>query len=239
MKNRAFTLVELLVVMAVLVLLAPVVVPSMTTITRGPQLTQAVDVVASTMELGRQVALAKSHQVEFRFYQYETDGAALSGSTAVRAVQLFEYKDDGTAMPIDKARVIPDSVVMTANQNLSSMFTTGTTGGLEKVWKTNDDPKDPKVSLAFKTKNGVVGTDYSVFAFRFNRDGTTSLNPSGVPGTAASGGGGAGKGAPTMVPWFVTFYNARDTEPSENEPPANFVTLRVEPLNGAMRVYRP
>ena len=80
LKSRAFSLVELLVVIAVIAIVAGYAVPAVTTMLKGSQLTQGSQMVVDQIALARQTALSRNRSVEVRFYKYadpETPGEEL------------------------------------------------------------------------------------------------------------------------------------------------------------------
>ena len=65
----------------------------------------------------------------------------------------------------------------------------------------------------------VVGTNYQYVAIRFHPDGSTDL--------LATGG-----------PWFLTLHDEVNGD-ALNQPPANFSTVEIDPVNGSLHVFRP
>ena len=64
-----------------------------------------------------------------------------------------------------------------------------------------------------------VGAQYEYYAVRFRPDGSTDL-------------------APTDAPWFLTLYDGNKGDPRDTPPP-NFITVELDPANGAIKYYRP
>ena len=74
---RAFSLVELLVVISVIAIIAGFAVPAVTTMIRGSALAQGSQNIADQIVLARQLALSRNRSVEVRFYKFgdsETPG---------------------------------------------------------------------------------------------------------------------------------------------------------------------
>ncbi|MEI6071369.1 MAG: Verru_Chthon cassette protein D [Verrucomicrobiae bacterium] len=63
-----------------------------------------------------------------------------------------------------------------------------------------------------------VGTSYNCCAFRFLADGSANL--------------------PKTDTWFVTFHNILDSD-KLGTPPANFITIQIDPANGSMKTWQP
>ncbi len=63
-SESAFTLLELLIVIAIIVLLASLMAPMLSSALRGTSVTQSTDKVIGLLSLARQAALTKSQTVE-------------------------------------------------------------------------------------------------------------------------------------------------------------------------------
>jgi len=163
-RESAFTLVELLVVVAIIGVLATLVTPAVTTMMKGSQLTQASQMLHDQLAFARQSALTKNRPVEVRFYRYgdpEMPGEKASepGSGRFRALQCFEILDDGTASALTKVQKLPASVVLDSGSTLSPLI------AKPKTWTATDQAaKIPR-----------VGTSYECRVFRFLPDGSTDL----------------------------------------------------------------
>ena len=219
--HSAFTLIELVVVIAIIAIIASFTVPAVTGILRGSAITQASQTLIDQISLARQFALSRNRAMEVRFYQYadpeapgETVGSPLSGQW--RGIQLFEVLESGVAVPIDKPQRLPISVIMnpgtTSSTTLSSLITCAGTG-TPTITKGQSSTANPELPRG-------VGKNYNYVAFRFQHDGSTNLS-------AAQAGG-----------WFVTIHNM--TPPvTGTTPPPNFFTLQIDPVNGAIKGFRP
>lgn len=64
-----------------------------------------------------------------------------------------------------------------------------------------------------------VGIEYTYMALRFKPDGSTDLSPTGGP-------------------WFLTVHDELSGD-GLTTPPANFVTVEVDPISGTLKFYRP
>ena len=78
--------------------------------------------------------------------------------------------------------------------------------------KTSWPAPDPKISLP------AVGTTYTAKAFQFRPDGSTSLS--------------------SADKWFLTLH-AATAGATASTLPANFATIQIDPVSGAVRTYRP
>jgi len=208
---QGFSLVELLVVLAIIALLGALIVPSITSALRGSALSQGGQEVISEIAGARQVALSQNRVVEVRFYRVAESGmpGEVAGNPATgkfRALQSFVYDSTGTiSTALDKVQMLPDMVIMDSGSTLSTLL--GSTQA--KSWTASD----PQIMLP------VVGTSYNACVFDFEPDGSTNLNPIGQQ-------------------WFVTLHGFTSGD-NLTTLPVNFFTLQVDALNGHIQNYRP
>ena len=85
-SRRAFSLLELLLVIAIMGIVAAFVVPAASTIVRGTALNQASQMLTDRLSLGRQSAITKNHPIEVRFLQFASAGNA--GRERVATIEL-------------------------------------------------------------------------------------------------------------------------------------------------------
>ncbi len=180
MRRAAFSLVELLVVIAVIALIATFAAPALNTVLQGTQLSRASQLLQNELALARQKALASNQDVEVRFYRFGDAGvpgenASDPSSGKYRAFQAFSYDDDGMARPIGKVQRLPESIVFDRGA-LSSLLESSRS----KSW--GSEVKPPLAD---------VGTSYETRAFQFRPDGSTDLAPVGPH-------------------WFITLHAEKD-----------------------------
>ncbi|HEX5176951.1 MAG TPA: Verru_Chthon cassette protein D [Chthoniobacteraceae bacterium] len=219
-RNTAFSLIELLVVCAIIGVIIGFTIPAVTTMMRGSQLTQGSQSLSDQLSLARQLALTKNRPIEIRFYKFadpETPGedAKEPGTWKYRAFQSFEVLDNGAVLPLGKIQILPNTVIMNEG-NLSSLLDPDVRG--EPKQPTSNDPEIPRIS----TKDVSKTESYVYQTLRFRQDGSTDL-PS------------AGK-----AQWFITLHGINEVLPQESsKPPPNFFTLQIDPVSGATRSFRP
>jgi len=201
MKRSGFTLLELLLVMAILIIVIAIVAPAASTIIRGNRVSQAAQTVVDQMGLARQLALTRNHNVEMRFYRF-ADPEAPTSASSFRALQIFDMVSAAAAVPAGKMQMLPPRIIADSSANLSSLFDPG-----KRSVRAGVDPL-PR-----------VGTNYQYAVIRFRPDGSTDLLP-----TAGS--------------WFLTLHDEA-TGDALSQPPANFVTVEVDPANGVVQLFRP
>ena len=154
-RSAAFSLVELLIVITIIVIMASLMGPTLNSALRGTALTQATDKVLGILSIAHQTAITKAQTVEVRFYSYtnsETPGDTGQG----HAVQAFTVDDSGNYSPMMKAQILPNSVIISASTTLSTLFSNGT-----NATPTNAIPR--------------AGSNYTYASFQFYRSGSTSL----------------------------------------------------------------
>jgi uncharacterized protein (TIGR02596 family) len=225
-RARAFSLIELVVVIAVLAIIAAFSVPAVTSMLQGSSLTQASQMLVDQVNLARQFALSKNTMVEVRFYRYsdpDTPGEDVTKPKEgkFRALQVFEILPSGAGVPLGKLEELPNSVMLAANRDkpedgFSSILDSG-------KLQTSDQFKDRTayyLSLPELPKG--IKKQYEFVYFRFMPDGSTTLGPTSL--------------------WYVTLHGVNDRPLKEDggtRPPPNFFTLQIDPVSGTTKIFRP
>jgi len=216
-SRAAFTLIELLLVITIIIILTALVTPAMDSLLRPLQLTKGAQLLDGQLSLARQIALTRNHSVEVRFYQFgdpEIPGEQPSnpGTGRYRAMQIFEVQESGTAVALDKVQRIPPAVVIDSGAALSSI-----------IGSAQASPGIPTATdgAVLNIPLPQVGMHYKAVSFRFLPSGSTNL-----PSTSGA-------------PWFLTLHNLSDGDPSTKTPPANFFTLQIDANNGHIKTFRP
>lgn len=166
MKNQrqAFSLLELLIVMAILALLAVLTLPALSSSLQGIKITQGTQILIDQITLARQQALSKNRAVETRIYSFK-DPSSPGSQKSYRAVQNFEIQDDGTAKPLEKMVRLPSGVILDSGSSLSPLLSSSRA----KQWL----PTDPQISLPG------ISTDYDTRVIVFRPNGYTDLPAGG------------------------------------------------------------
>ena len=119
MNSRAFSLIELLVVMAIFAVLASLGMVAFQSTSQGTALARTGQDVADTIVLARQQAMARNRRVEIRFLKWPAAG----GATAFRAVQAWSVRDDqGTLEPLTRVSLFPNGVIVADTVQLSPLL---------------------------------------------------------------------------------------------------------------------
>ena len=229
-RRSAFSLVELLVVMAVIAIVIGFAVPAANNLLRGSQLTQGSQTLGDQLAFARQMALSRNRSVEVRFYRYgdlETPGEDVANRATwkFRAFQLFEIAENGAALPLNKMVRLPKMVIVD-DDLYSTLLRTSLRGAYKNA---ANDLTAPEIPVSF---NGIsVGRSYEYTSFRYLQDGTTDLPPS----TKAV----AGTGTPTATEdsWYLTLIGLNDGGRNINT--VNFYSVQIDPVSGVTKAYRP
>lgn len=116
--REAFTLLELLLVVALMVVLFGLIMPATTTLLRSAQLTRGGQMLADEISLARQEASAKNRPVELRILDLPLDG----DDTGWKAIQLWISNESGAMEPIGKLHQFPGPVVIAPDISLSPLL---------------------------------------------------------------------------------------------------------------------
>ena len=222
----AFTLVEMLVVMGVIVALLALVVPATNTMLRGNDLTQSGQEVSNTLGVARQLALTQNHPFEVRLYQFadtSKSGEVINDASSwkYRALQVFSVSEAGVATPIDKVHRLANGAIIDSGMNLSTLIGNAVPSSGTAV-------SGPLLTNAPQTFSlPEIGTNYNSVAFRFFPDGSTNL-----PITTTNSSGAA------VNAWFLTVHQLIYGD-NPGTVPANFLTIQIDPSNGNIREFRP
>ncbi len=157
-KAKAFTLVEMLVVVAVIGLITAAVAPMVFGTLVATKLNSAGQTMSSAISLAHGLAVAESHEVEVRFYSY-VDNDEPGSKEAYRAIVMvnpaLNATDDG--LQLGEIIRLPSGIIIGESTALSPLLTSSNLPTMP------DKEKFIKASTArYK-------------AFRFRADGTTSV----------------------------------------------------------------
>ena len=215
--KRAFSLIELLVVISIIAIIGAFAVPAAGQLLKGSSMTQAANALTDQAATARQQALTRNRSVELRFFSFP-DPEIPGDTSHFRALQFFEIADGDIPNPTGKLIRLPDTIVLSQDAALSSMLGTLTVHKPDENGLQND-PSLPRG----------VGKSYTYVAFRFLPDGSTSLSPAGPSPAGASNG-----------QWYITAHLLNDIKLAQNgSPPPNFFTWLIDPVSGRSKVIRP
>ncbi|PTX99989.1 hypothetical protein DB346_19475 [Verrucomicrobia bacterium LW23] len=117
--RAAFSLVELILVLALISILVTLSIPLMHNITRGNSLTRAGQTVGDQLALARQEAAGRNRPVQVRFIKFPT------GATGYRGMQLWAPSPTNITVfaPISRIAILPEGVVLARTSQLSPLLT--------------------------------------------------------------------------------------------------------------------
>lgn len=210
-KPSAFSLIELVVVIAIIAIIATFTVPAATTILRGSALTQASQTLTDQLSFARQRALSRNLAVEVRFYLYADPE---SPGETVSDSTTWQYRAMQLFEVVESGVAVP---IGKPERLPTSVVMEPNVAFSTLLSASSQTPAKKPVSSDPELPRGVL-KNYNYVAFRFQQDGSTNLAPAST--------------------WFVTIRNLTD-KVTGTKPPANFFTLQVDPVSGAVKGFRP
>jgi uncharacterized protein (TIGR02596 family) len=105
-RERAFTLIEILVVLAIIAVIVTFTVPNLEPVLKGSKLKQAADDLERALANAQQVAITQNRPVEFRFFRYD-DPDSPGGEEYFRSYQAVQVITSAQ----DHREVIEEKVV--------------------------------------------------------------------------------------------------------------------------------
>lgn len=123
--HSAFTLIELLIVMSIMLILVTLSKPALTGMLGSFQINQAGQEVAGTIALARQEAVKRNREVEVHFYQVPTAGTT-GGTGTYRGMQLFYWEVSPTGRvphQLSDLRLLPNAIMISDDAKLSPLLT--------------------------------------------------------------------------------------------------------------------
>jgi len=119
-REKAFSLVELLVVIGLIALLASLIVPAIGSLGGAYSLTRQGQILGDQIVMARQMATSKNRKIEVRLTQ----------SNSNWAIQLWQYEPSvsGTqvAQAVSRSTVFSDSTIIDPASSRSPLLTSGT-----------------------------------------------------------------------------------------------------------------
>lgn len=114
---KAFSLIELLVVIGIMGILLVLAMPAVTSTLEGNNITRAGETVGDQIVLARQIASTRNLAAEVRFIKVPARSAE-----GYSAVQIWTTDARGASAAANKAVLLPEGVVVSDRANVSPLF---------------------------------------------------------------------------------------------------------------------
>jgi uncharacterized protein (TIGR02596 family) len=225
-RRSAFTLVEMITVVGIIALLVALATPALVDVIRSTRLNSSGDSLSNRLSLAQQSAVAKSTEVEMRFYQYIDPSNSDAAATPVfYAYQVVETPNSRDPRAISEVYYLDSGTVLSNNQTLSPMLQTAVA-----------QTPDSRQQYVFKPSTGVAPSSVTYSALRFYPDGSCRVLTGGTAGQTAA----ASAIAYTLQPLTQTFLTIVESRDLLNTGvPTNFYCMQIDSYTGKVRTYRP
>jgi uncharacterized protein (TIGR02596 family) len=217
--RRGFTLVEILIVLALIAMLLFFTVPGLKDVLKGSKLTNAADQMVGDLNLARQTAIKESIPVEVRFFKFRDPVAQneerFSAYQCYRLAQDLNSPSDYSVKRIpkpifEKVRMIPQGVVLVASEKWSPVLA--------------DESINHDTDRVRGLIPGERDTEVEYYSFIISPEGETSLDRTGAK------------------QWYISMVTESEYRKAADPAalkPANFITLQIDPFTANVRRYQP
>lgn len=210
-RKRAFTLTEMIAVLAVIAVLISFAVPTLSDLAQGSKLQQAGDVLSNQLTQAQQEAIKLGVPVEVRFIRFKDRNGSFE-KQKYYAYQFFTVEEDAITRkqlkkPLTSVTYLPETTCITESSQYNTLFEL-----LPASTRYNE-------RLEIDRAEG----EASYIAFQFRASGGTNLPQDH-----------------SKVPAITIVETIKDPdEGSRTELPPNFVTLVIDQFNGTVQRYQP
>lgn len=215
MKQHAFSLVELLVVMIIIAIITSLTIPAFSSLGKAQAISTAGSSLLDQLALARQTSVAQNRVVEVRFYKrLENPSQAVSSANPARfrSFRTMVYDEEvKNAFAQTTMQDFPARIVLCEDKVFSTLIFPYTTTVPSRVFLKEDiSPTEKNVEYQY---------------IRFKPTGGTDLSSTGTP-------------APDADRWFLTIKSDNDTS-TTTRPANNYFTVMLDAVSGRVRTYRP
>ena len=115
----AFSLIEVLVVLGVISIVAVLTLPTLNSAFTSAKINSATQMIADTIALARQEAVAKDRYVQVRFYKITT--GTQQGWRAIQVFRMEPNSGGSTTVAVTRLQTLPDGIIL--SPTLSPLLT--------------------------------------------------------------------------------------------------------------------
>jgi uncharacterized protein (TIGR02596 family) len=210
--RKGFTLIEMMVVVAMIALITAAVAPMVFNTLVSTRLTSAGETLAGQLSLAQQIAVSRNQTVEVRFYQY-VDPESPGSKPAYRALAIMQASSaDGATNQLNKQLTdtyyLPSGIAVSDSAAMSPILASGRVQ-----------------SEADKEKIIRRASDARYKAFLVRADGSTNLEQ-------------LMRGDYRPNQCYFTLGEDRVLQDSSTVP-KNFYAVQIDPSTGRTSTYRP
>jgi uncharacterized protein (TIGR02596 family) len=228
--RRGFSLIEMLVVVAIVAMLLALATPALTRTLQASRLAAAGEAMMGSIAEAQQTALSTNTPVDMRFFSFIED---VDQAPVYHSYQLFKITQTTqgtggsatikeTLVPLGNLIRLPEGIVIPVDTSLTGIFTVNgsSSSGLA------DTKENSQVGYS-----GVSGATYN--AIRFMPDASCRT-------VGATTNGMAALIFPTnLQQCFFTMTFGTGSAVTLATLPKNFFTIQIDPYTGKARSYKP
>lgn len=228
-KRYAFTLVELLTVVGIIALLIALATPTLVDVIRSTRLSSAGDSLLNRLALAQQEAVARSKEVEVRFYKYVNSNSDRPSEPLFYAYQVVETPSGKDPVAISEPYYFDSGIVFDPDQQMSPL--------LQTVAAQQEIGTGGSGQYVFVPGSGEKGGDVEYAALRYYPDGGCRILNSSTPADTAA----ATALAYTIPPLSQSYFTLVESQyiNTGTVPPPNYYCIQVDAYTGKARIYRP
>lgn len=228
--RRGFSLIEMLVVIAIVAMLLALATPALTRTMQASRLSAAGEAMMGSVAEAQQAALSSNSPVEMRFFSFMED---VDQAPVYHAYQLFKITQTSqgtggsatlkeTLVPLGNLIRLPEGIVIPVDSSLTGIFTVNgsSSSGLP------DTKEGSQIGYS-----GVTGATYN--AIRFMPDATCR-----TVGATANGLAALIFQTNLQLNFFTMTFGSGSAVTLANLP-KNFFTIQIDPYTGKARSYKP